>query len=57
MDPTDEAPAVRFTPRGFAAVWSGSQSLAGARLVGLAEGHDDLWSLFGTGQVHIRDYF
>lgn len=57
VEPTDEAAAVRFTPRGFAAVWSGSQSLAAVRQMGLAEGHDDLWSLFGTGQVHIRDYF
>lgn len=54
---TDDEPIVRFTPRGFAVVWSGSQTLAAARQVGLAEGEDDLWSLFGTGQVHIRDYF
>ncbi|WP_374929723.1 enhanced intracellular survival protein Eis [Kytococcus sedentarius] len=57
VEPTDSEPAVRFTRRGLAVVWSGSQSLAAARQAGLAEGADDLWTLFGAGQVHIRDYF
>lgn len=52
-----EEPAVRFTPRGFAAVWSGSQFLGAVRQAGLADGEDDLWQLFGGGQVHVRDYF
>ncbi|MFC0358559.1 MULTISPECIES: hypothetical protein [Kytococcus] len=50
-------PTVRFTSHGFAAVWSGSQTLGAARQAGLADGEDDFWQLFGGSQVHVRDSF
>jgi predicted acetyltransferase len=58
---TDAEPGPRFTGRGLALSYAGSQGCANLRMAGLLSGddtHDRTWdALLGGRQVHVRDYF
>ena len=58
---TDAEPGPRFTGRGLALSYAGTQGCANLRMAGLLSGddsHDRLWdAALGGRQVHVRDYF
>ena len=58
---TDAAAGPRFTGRGLALSYAGTQGCANLRMAGLLSGddsHDRLWdAALGGRQVHVRDYF
>ena len=58
---THAEPAPRFTGRGLALSYAGTQGCANLRMAGLLSGddtHDRLWdAALGGRQVHVRDYF